>query len=125
MAVISVAPLAAEKMREYMRARGKQDKALRIWLKSLSRMTYGMAFDDCRPGDVRVECDGFTVVLDPVSATCFQGARLVWVETAAGGRGFALELPAVPAARGARAEAQAPAQAGAPGTSAPDRGGAA
>lgn len=100
--MISVAPLAAEKMREYMRARGKEHKALRIWLKSLSRMSYGMAFDDFRPGDVRVECDGFSVVLDPVSATCFHGARLVWVETGAGGHGFALEMPQTGEAIGQR-----------------------
>lgn len=81
-------------MREYMRARGKAGKALRIWLKGLGRrISYGMAFDDCRPGDVQVACDGFTIVMDPVSAAIFDGARLVWVETGGGGRGFALEMP--------------------------------
>ena len=97
--VIVVGPVAAEKMREYMRSRGKDGKALRIWLKGLSRrVTYGMAFDDCRPGDVQVACDGFTIVMDPLSASIFDGAHLKWIETAAGGRGFALELPAFPGA---------------------------
>jgi len=93
-AVISVSPLAAAKMREYMHARGKTGKALRIWLKGLGRrISYGMAFDDARPGDVQVVCNGFTIVLDPVSAAVFDGARLLWVETGACGPGFALEMP--------------------------------
>jgi len=40
-----------------------------------------------------VVCNGFTIVLDPVSAAVFDGARLLWVETGAGGPGFALEMP--------------------------------
>lgn len=106
--MISVTPQAAAKMREYMQARGKQDKALRIWIKSVSRMAYGMAFDDHRPGDVRVECHGLTVVLDPVSATCLAGARLVWIDRAPGG--FALEMPAAPGAAPSGAGEPAPAR---------------
>ncbi|MBO8141143.1 MAG: iron-sulfur cluster assembly accessory protein [Firmicutes bacterium] len=92
--MITVAPQAAVKMKEYMRARGKEGKCLRIWLKGLGcRTAYGMAFDEFRPGDVRVESEGLAIVLDPLSAEFLRGSHLVWVEGSGGPGGFALTLP--------------------------------
>jgi iron-sulfur cluster assembly protein/iron-sulfur cluster insertion protein len=55
-------------------------------------MQYGLVFDEDRPNDLRVEFQGVTVLVDPISAGYVQGARIDYRDALMDG-GFKLVNP--------------------------------
>jgi iron-sulfur cluster assembly accessory protein len=93
--VITITPLAAEKVRELMAERELDGYALRVFVQGggCSGFQYGMAFEDrFFPQDVTIERDGIKVVIDPTSLAYMQGAEIDFVDSLMGG-GFSVNNP--------------------------------
>jgi iron-sulfur cluster assembly accessory protein len=57
-----------------------------------SGMQYGMVFDEKRDGDLAVETDGVTVLVDPISADYLRGTVVDFSDALTGG-GFKITNP--------------------------------
>jgi Fe-S cluster assembly iron-binding protein IscA len=66
--------------------------------------SFGMAFDRQRTGDQVVPVDGFSIVVDDISAEMLKGARIDWVQDL-NVSGFKITTPNAPTPTGSAPEA--------------------
>jgi iron-sulfur cluster assembly accessory protein len=93
--MITMTEAASSKVKELLDSEGKQDHALRVFVRgmSCSGPAYGMALDDAtRPDDQIEELFGIRVVVDPTSAQYVEGAEIDYVESLMG-QGFTINNP--------------------------------
>lgn len=93
--VVALTPLAAEKIRGLLEAKGLHDYGLRVFVQGggCSGLSYGMAFEDhAEDGDEIVEQDGVQVFVDQISAMYLGGAVIDYTESLMGG-GFKIDNP--------------------------------
>jgi iron-sulfur cluster assembly accessory protein len=71
-----------------------QGKLLRVYVEKggCSGLQYGLTFDEERPGDVRAEFHGASVLIDSFSAQFLKGAKVDFVDALTGG-GFKVLNP--------------------------------
>ncbi len=78
---------AARKVRELIDEEGREDLALRVYINGggCSGFQYGFAFEE-EPADddLRVEQQGVTVLIDPISLQYLEGAELDYSESLRG-----------------------------------------
>jgi iron-sulfur cluster assembly accessory protein len=93
--LVSLTDAAAAKVTELRSREGKEQAALRLFVKSggCSGFSYGLAFDDQITGDDRVEDHGgVPIVIDSFSVQHVQGAEIDYVDSLMGS-GFAINNP--------------------------------
>lgn len=93
--VITVSPLALEKIREIKTAKEYTDHALRVFVQGggCSGLQYGMGFDDnVLEDDTIVEYDDVKIIVDKISLSYIHGSNIDFVESMMGG-GFAVNNP--------------------------------
>ena len=81
--LVSLTPAAAAKIRELM-AQETEVTVLRVAIEGggCSGFQYGLGFDrGAQEGDVELECEGVTVVVDPFSAPYLRGSTVDYLET--------------------------------------------
>ena len=91
--MINISDTASSKVKEMLEQQGKQDHALRIFVRgqSCSGPAYGMALDnEPRPDDTVEEFDGIKVFVDSQSAQYLDGAEVDFVDGLTG-RGFTVK----------------------------------
>jgi iron-sulfur cluster insertion protein len=76
--LISLTPVAAAKVRELLAEEGDETLVLRVAIQGggCSGFQYGLGFDTVAEGDVRLELEGVTVVVDPFSAPYLRGTTI-------------------------------------------------
>ena len=92
---IEVTDIAAEKLKEIMKANNKEDYALRIAVMpgGCSGFMYSFDFDqNKREDDIVVIDKGVTVFVDAASMNALKGARVAYIESLQGA-GFNVENP--------------------------------
>ncbi|MBM3122350.1 MAG: iron-sulfur cluster assembly accessory protein [Chloroflexi bacterium] len=97
--LLSLTPLAAERVRALLAERNLPDHALRVFVagSGCSGLRYGMALEGApAETDTSLEFDGVKVVIDPYSAQYLRGATVDYVELVTGA-GFKIENPNAPA----------------------------
>jgi iron-sulfur cluster assembly protein len=100
--MIDITESASEKVRELLEEQGKQDHALRVFVRgmSCSGPAYGMALDnEPRPDDTVSELNGVKVLIDPQSAPYLEGVKVDYVDSLMG-KGFTVVNPNAQAAAG-------------------------
>jgi iron-sulfur cluster assembly accessory protein len=100
--MITITEAASSKVRELLDSEGKQDHALRVFVRgmSCSGPAYGMALDEAtRPEDAITEQSGIKIVVDPQSAQYVEGAEIDWVDSLMG-KGFTINNPTLATAGG-------------------------
>lgn len=93
--LLTITPLAVEKVRGLMAERELQGYALRVFVQGggCSGLQYGMAFEDhFFETDQFVEVDGIKVVIDPMSMQYMTGAEIDYVDSLMGA-GFSINNP--------------------------------
>ena len=78
---------AARKVRELIDEEGRQELALRVYINGggCSGFQYGFAFEqEPAEDDLRVEQQGVTVLIDPISLQYLEGAELDYSESLRG-----------------------------------------
>lgn len=93
--ILTITPLAVQKVRELMAERELEGYALRVFVQGggCSGFQYGMAFEDrFFPQDQRVEVDDIALVIDPTSLSYMRGAEIDFVDSLMGG-GFQINNP--------------------------------
>lgn len=93
--VLTVTPVALNKIRQLMEERELSGVALRVFVQGggCSGLSYGMAFEpNFYPQDQRVEVDGVQLVIDPNSLMYMHGSEIDYVDSLMGG-GFAINNP--------------------------------
>ena len=91
----TVTDAAATRATELLNSSGKDDAAIRVFVKSggCSGYSYGLAIDDKKlDGDKTFEDRGITVVIDPKSWALLRGSEVDYVENLMGG-GFSVNNP--------------------------------
>jgi iron-sulfur cluster assembly protein len=85
---LTVTTAAANKAAELLRNAGKENAAIRVYVKSggCSGYQYGMAIDERRlEGDTLFEDKGVTLVVDRMSLPLLDGSQIDYVENLMGG----------------------------------------
>ncbi len=93
--LVSLTDAAAAKVMELRAREGKAEASLRLFVKSggCSGFSYGLAFDDSRADDDRIELHGeVPIVIDAFSAQYVDGAEIDYVDSLMGS-GFAINNP--------------------------------
>ncbi len=94
--VLTVTPLAVQKIKGLMAERGLVDCALRVFVSGggCSGMQYGMAFEpNPQESDLIIHAgEGVRLALDPISRPYIEGAVIDFVDTLMGG-GFKIDNP--------------------------------
>jgi iron-sulfur cluster assembly protein len=93
--MINITEVASAKVRELLEEQGKQDHALRVFVRgmSCSGPAYGMALDsEPRPDDSVSELHGVKILVDPVSAPYLEGVEVDFVDSLMG-KGFTVVNP--------------------------------
>lgn len=93
--VLTVTPLAANKIQELLQARSIPDHALRVFVAGggCSGLQYGMAFEgNPQEYDTLIEAEGVKLVVDPTSMMYIGGATIDYVDSLMGG-GFRIDNP--------------------------------
>lgn len=93
--VVALTPLAADKIRGLLEAKGLPDYGLRVFVQGggCSGLSYGMAFEDhAEDGDEVIDENGVKVFVDQISAMYLSGAVIDYTESLMGG-GFKIENP--------------------------------
>ncbi len=93
--LLTITPLAVEKVRALMAERELEDYALRVFVQGggCSGFQYGMAFEDrFFETDKIVEVEGIKVVIDPASMQYMAGAEIDYVDSLMGA-GFSIQNP--------------------------------
>ncbi len=93
---ISVTEKAAQQLREFQKAEGKEDKALRVFVQGggCSGFQYGLMIEEDEPtsNDEIFESNGIKVLVDPISKSYLKGAVVDFIENDTGG-GFTIINP--------------------------------
>jgi len=92
--VITFTPKAEEKVRAFLEDEENKGKVLRVYVEGggCAGLQYGLAFDDKRDTDAVISCDGFEVVIDPMSSLYLKGTKIDFVESLYG-TGFKIDNP--------------------------------
>ncbi len=93
--VLTLTPAAVAAVKDLLAKRNLEGYALRVFVSGggCAGFQYGMALDpEVRETDVRVQCDGVTVVVDEISIEYLRGATIDYVEDLMGS-GFRIENP--------------------------------
>ena len=93
-ALISITPVAAEKVRELLDAEGNLELGLRIFVAGggCSGLQYGMTLDETQDGDSVFETGGVRVLIDEMSAEYIGGSEIDYVDSLMGA-GFTVNNP--------------------------------
>ena len=93
-ALISITPTAAEKVREMLEAEGNPELGLRIFVAGggCSGLQYGMTLDETQDGDSIFETNGVRVLIDEMSADYIGGSEVDYVDSLMGA-GFTVNNP--------------------------------
>ncbi len=100
--MIDITATASEKVKELLEEQGKQDHALRVFVRgmSCSGPAYGMALDnEPRPDDTVAEQNGVKILIDPQSAPYLEGVQVDYVDSLMG-KGFTVVNPNAQPAEG-------------------------
>jgi iron-sulfur cluster assembly protein len=92
---LTLTAAATAKAKEILGHAGKEDAAIRVYIKSggCSGYSYGMAIDDrTLEGDTVVEDSGIRLVVDKMSLPLLAGSEVDYVENLMGG-GFSINNP--------------------------------
>ena len=91
---ITVTPKAQEKVRHFLQDDENKGKALRVYVEGggCAGFQYGLAFDDKRDTDEVIGCEGFEIVIDPMSSMYLRGSKVDFVDGLYGS-GFKIENP--------------------------------
>jgi len=82
--MIQITESAANKVRQMIATQGKSGMNLRLYVEGggCSGMQYGLTFDAAvSEEDEQIDCDGFKVVVDPMSLPFLQGAQVDYLDT--------------------------------------------
>ncbi len=93
--MIDITETASTKVKELLEEQGKQDHALRVYVRgmSCSGPAYGMALDkDQREDDTVAEANGVRILIDPLSAPYLEGVQVDYVDSLMG-KGFTVSNP--------------------------------
>jgi iron-sulfur cluster assembly accessory protein len=95
--MISVTPLAAEKINELLAEEQKAGAGLRVFVQGggCSGFQYGLMIEEngaSPDADQVIECNGVTLYVDPISIRYLKGAQVDFVDNMAGG-GFTIRNP--------------------------------
>src|SRR3954463_14791264 len=92
--VISVTPVAAEKVRELITQENDPSLGLRIFVAGggCSGLQYGMTLDEAQEGDTVISIEGFKVVVDEMSVVYINGSEVDYVDSLMGA-GFTVNNP--------------------------------
>ena len=92
--VVGLAPRAIEECRSLLSLSENTGKNFRIYVEQggCSGMQYGMVFDEKRDGDLVAEQNGFSVLVDPISAPYLRGTVVDFSDALVGG-GFKISNP--------------------------------
>jgi iron-sulfur cluster assembly protein len=76
--LISLTPVAAEKVRELLAEEGDETMVLRVAIQGggCSGFQYGLGFDTVAEGDLQLDLEGVPVVVDPFSAPYLRGTTI-------------------------------------------------
>ena len=94
-AVVSLTPVAQNRLKELLDKEGNPQLALRIFVSGggCSGMQYGMAFDDNRRAeDMVIEASGVKILVDDFSAPYIKGSEIDYVDSLMGA-GFTVHNP--------------------------------
>jgi iron-sulfur cluster assembly protein len=96
--MISITPVAAEKIRKAAAESGVEPPVLRLAAQRTAdgSLDYGMGFDQSRPGDATVEVEGIVVVVAAQSRELVEGTRVDFVELEPGDFRFIFVAPGEP-----------------------------
>jgi iron-sulfur cluster assembly accessory protein len=94
MASLSVTPKASSKVLGFLEDDDNKGKALRVYVEGggCAGFQYGLAFDGKRDTDEVVACEGFELVVDPMSQMYLEGAVVDFVDGLYGA-GFKINNP--------------------------------
>lgn len=108
---------AADKLKSIMADKGREDLAVRVFIKAggCSGFSYGMALDEPKDDDQVVEASGIRVVIDPMSARYLRGAEIDYVDSLMGA-GFKIHNPNAVSTCGCGSSFRTADDAGQPGT---------
>ena len=93
--MITLTPVASDKLQGIMTEKGIPDYALRVFVSGggCSGLSYGMTFaQGPEMGDQIFEANGVKVVVDPASIAYLDGAEIDYIDSLMGG-GFRIENP--------------------------------
>ena len=92
--VIGLSPPAVQEVKNLLAQPENAGKFLRVYVEKggCSGMQYGMVFDEKRDGDLTIEQDGVTAVVDSFSAQYLRGAVVDFSDALTGG-GFKVTNP--------------------------------
>ncbi len=115
--MITLTDSAAAKLREMIAGRGKDESALRIYIKpgGCSGFSYGMALDGPKDSDLKYDIKGVQVVIDKDSLELVDGSEVDYVDDFSG-QGFRIVNPNATSTCGCGASFRTAAQAGQPGS---------
>lgn len=76
--MVKVSPEAAVKLKEALTAQGREDLAVRVYVKpgGCSGFSYGMGLDEAKDGDEEVSSEGLRIVVDRFSAQYLEGVEV-------------------------------------------------
>ncbi|MDI3256131.1 MAG: iron-sulfur cluster insertion protein ErpA [Kyrpidia sp.] len=114
--MVTLTQEAAGKLKELMADKGRDDLAVRVFIKAggCSGFSYGMALDEPKGEDNVVESEGVRVLIDPMSAPYLQGAEIDYVDGLTGA-GFKIHNPNAVSTCGCGHSFRTKEQAGSPG----------
>ena len=95
--MISVTPLAAEKINELLTEEQKTGAGLRVFVQGggCSGFQYGLMIEEngaTPDADQTIECNGVKLFVDPISSRYLKGAEVDFVDNISGG-GFTIRNP--------------------------------
>ncbi|HXI02386.1 MAG TPA: iron-sulfur cluster insertion protein ErpA [Candidatus Saccharimonadales bacterium] len=93
--MITVTPVAIEKIKDAMQAEGKSALNLRVYVEGggCSGLQYGLVFEEEeKEGDTAVACDGFKILVDRFSLPYVEEVTIDYVTTLQGA-GFKINNP--------------------------------
>lgn len=93
--MMTVTPVAAERIKEAIEAEGKPGLSLRVYVEGggCSGMQYGLVFEDEeKDGDEVVSAEGIRILVDRFSAPYLTGSQIDYVTTLQGA-GFKINNP--------------------------------
>ena len=92
--VISITPVAAEKVRELVQQENDPSLGLRIFVAGggCSGLQYGMTLDEETDGDTVINMEGFRVFVDDMSLNYITGSEVDYVDSLMGA-GFTVNNP--------------------------------
>lgn len=92
--MITLTTRAARQVRSLQNDIADETKRLRIFVESggCSGFQYGMSFDEAKPDDQRMECEGVEFLIDPTSLAYLDGS-VIDFDDGLHGKGFEIRNP--------------------------------